>query len=172
LQKQALAAFRALPEARTIQQRFARWHAGEHGAATRVPDWFGGSNDRPAVVRMMTMPAGGPVLVSVSASFSVGGCEAGAAGSLWGLWQVEGTPGAPRLVLRNQPDESIHLQPSAAVDTDGDGRPEILFGRFSDDSKRNVYGQAETLDNGFVRALGDSYVGIEGVALPIFVCPC
>ena len=75
-------------------------------------------------------------------------------------------------MLRNQPDESMDLQPSAAVDTDGDGRPEILFGRFSDDSMRNAAGQAETLENGVVRALGDSYVGIEGVALPIYVCPC
>jgi ketosteroid isomerase-like protein len=172
LQKQALAAFRALPEARVIQRRFARWHAGEYGAATKIPDWFSGS-DRPAVVRVMTSPAGGPVLLSVSASFSVGGCgEAGAQGSLWGLWQVEGEPDAPRLVLRNQPDESMHLQPSSAVDTDGDGRPEILFGRFSDDSKRNAAGQAERLENGFVRALGDSYIGIEGVALPIYICPC
>jgi len=172
LHKQALAAFGALPEARAIQQRFARWHAGEHGAATKVPDWFGGKPPA-AVVRVMKSPAGGPVLLSVSASFYVGGCgEAGAEGSLWGLWQVEGTPASPRLVLRNQPDESMHLQPSAAVDTDGDGRPEILFGRFADDSNRNAAGQAERLENGIVRVLGDAYVGIEGVALPIYVCPC
>ena len=77
-----------------------------------------------------------------------------------------------RLVLRNQPDPAMFLQPNAAVDLDGDGQPELLFDAFSDGSAGNATGQPQRLENGVVRVLGGQYVDVEGVELPVYICPC
>jgi hypothetical protein len=91
---------------------------------------------------------------------------------VWALWQVDGPPASPRLTLRNQPDESMTLQPTAAVDLDGDGHVGLLFDGFSDYRSANVFGQPQFLEHGVVRALGDSYIEIEGPEAPILICPC
>jgi hypothetical protein len=91
---------------------------------------------------------------------------------LWALWQVDGSSENPRLLLRNQPDESMTMRPTAAVDVDGDGHVELLFDGFSDYASANAYGQPLFLEHGIVRALGDSYVNVEGPERPILICPC
>jgi hypothetical protein len=177
LTARALAAFRALPESQAIQRRFAAWHASPQGNDDSkhdrkpAPAWFAHGDTRPTV-RLITVTPTGPLLVSVSAAVNEGGCADGVFGSLWALWQVEGPPEKPRLTLRNQPDESMTLQPTAAVDLDGDGRVELLFDGFSDSSAANAAGQPQFLEHGIVRALDDSYVNVDGPETPILVCPC
>jgi ketosteroid isomerase-like protein len=160
------------------------------GAPRPAPMWFRHPGP-PLSVRVMAPVAGGdgPKLVSVSASVAAGDCGDGVRASLWGLWQVDGPPSGartvsgtaptskdasrlPRLVLRNQPDEAMFLNPSASVDVDGDGQLEILFDGFADDAQGNATGQPQTLENGIIRALGGQYVDIDGPELPIFICPC
>ena len=169
LKAQAVAAFKALPESRGIQRRFAEWSAREHHKAT--PPWFDRGTEHPTV-RLISIKPNGPMLLSVSGAINEGGCADGVRDFLWGLWQVEGSPENPRLVLRNQPDEAMTMHPTAAVDVDGDGRVELLFDGFSDFNSANIFGQPQFLEHGIVRALGDSYVNVEGPEVPIFVCPC
>jgi hypothetical protein len=121
---------------------------------------------------LLSIKPDGPTLLSVSATVNEGGCEDGVLGSLWALWQVEGSPENPRLALRNQPDESMTMRPTAAVDVDGDGRVELLFDGFSDYGSANMFGQPQVLDHGIVRALGGAYVDVEGPETPILLCPC
>ena len=64
------------------------------------------------------------------------------------------------------------MRPTAAVDVDGDGHVELLFDGFSDFASANIFGQPQFLEHGIVRALGDSYVNVEGPEVPILICPC
>jgi hypothetical protein len=169
LRARALAAFRALPESRAIQRRFAAWSASQHYKG--APPWFDQGEGSPTV-RLINVKPTGPMLLSVSAAINDGRCEDGVVGSLWALWQVDGSPENPRLVLRNQPDESITMNPTAAVDVDGDGHVELLFDGFSDYASANAFGQPQLLEHGIVRALGDSYENVEGPETPILICPC
>ena len=73
---------------------------------------------------------------------------------------------------RTQPDESKTMQPTAAVDLDSDGHIEWPFDGFSNYRSANVFGQPQFLEHGVVRALGDSYIEIEGPETPILICPC
>jgi ketosteroid isomerase-like protein len=168
MRARAVAAFRALPQSQAIQRRFAKWYArqGYHVA----PAWFSQEKDHPTV-RVMAV-VNGPTLLSVSATINDGDCSDDVRGSLWALWQVDGPADNPRLILRNQPDESMTMQPTAAVDVDGDGRVELLFDGFSDYTSANALGQPLSLEHGIVRALGDSYVNVEGPETPILICPC
>jgi hypothetical protein len=169
LKARAMAAFRALPESQAIQRRFATWTARNDRNAAQ--SWFEGVKRHPTV-RLINVKPAGPTLLSVSAAVNEGGCEDGVSGSLWALWQVDGPPESPRLVLRNQPDESMTMEPTVAVDVDGDGRVELLFDGFSDYASANALGQPQFLEHGIVRALGDSYVNVDGPETPIFICPC
>ena len=169
LKARALAAFRALPQSQAIQRQFATWSARQNHKP--VPSWFDRGKWHPTI-RLISVKPTGPVLLSVSATVNEGGCEDGVFGSLWALWQVDGSPENPRLVLRNQPDESMTMNPTAAVDVDGDGHVELLFDGFSDYASANIFGQPQVLDHGIVRALGDSYVNVEGPETPILICPC
>lgn len=176
LEKRALAAFGALPQARAIQERFAAWLAANpeerHGKG--VPLWY--ARTKPAriraVVRVLRAPAPAPTLVSVSANLWEGGCADGVFGSLWGLWRVDGPPDDPRLSLRNEPGEAMVLRPASAADVDGDGQLELFFESFTDDSQPNVFGQPQLLENGVVRALDGAYVDVRGPQTPIMICPC
>src|SRR5262249_28504756 len=150
LKARALAAFRALPESRAIQREFVTWSA--HQDHKPASSWFDQGKRNP-VVRLIRVKPTGPMLLSVSAEIHEGGCgEEGVFGSLWALWQVDGPPENPRLVLRNQPDESMTMQPTAAVDVDGDGHVELLFDGFSDYASANAFGQPQYLEHGIVRA--------------------
>jgi ketosteroid isomerase-like protein len=170
LKAQALAAFRALPQSQAIQRQYSEWAAGEHRKGTR--DWFAHGKPRPTTIRLFRVNPTGPVLLSVSATLSEGGCGDGVSGTLWALWQVDGPPASPRLTRRNQPDESMTMLPTAAVDLDGDGHVELLFDGFSDYRSANALGQPQFVEHGVVRALGDSYIEIEGPETPILICPC
>jgi hypothetical protein len=169
LKARALAAFQSLPESRAIQRRFDTWYAGQH--QKNAAAWYAHGKRRPTV-RLIGVKPAGPTLLSVSAAINEGGCEDGVLGSLWALWQVDGPPDDPGLVLRNQPDESMTLQPTAAVDVDSDGHVELLFDGFFDYASANIFGQPQSLEHGIVRALGDSYVNVEGPETPILICPC
>ena len=174
LAQSALAAFRALPEAEVIQRRFDRSYAGANRRRrAAAPPWFLHGEQKPSV-RVIGVAPAGPVLLSVSASIREGGCGDDDAvwGSLWALWQVEGDRDHPRLVLRNQPDESMTLLPSAAVDVNGDGQVELLFDKFTDDGAANAAGQPQLFERGVVRALGGAYVDVDGPETPILICPC
>jgi hypothetical protein len=168
----ALAAFKALPESATIQREYARWYAGEHPKSSHGPPlWFRRPRQQP-LIRILR-PASGPVLLSVSAMVGEGDCANGVFYSLWALWEMDDKdPDHPRLVLRNQPDTAMTLQPTAAVDIDGDGTPELLFDSSTDYATTNASGQPDFLEHGIVRALAGSYVEIEGPETPIDVCPC
>jgi hypothetical protein len=170
--KRALAAFKALPESATIQREYAQWYAGEHpGGGHGTPSWFGRTR-QPPVIRIFR-PASGPALLSVSAMVAEGGCENGVLDGLWALWEMDDQdPAHPRLVLRNQPDPDLTLQPTAAVDIDGDGTPELLFDSAADYASTNASGQPDFREHGIVRMLAGSYVGIEAPETPIYVCPC
>jgi hypothetical protein len=169
LKARALAAFRALPESQAIQRRYTAWSASQHHKP--ASSWFAHGKPRPTI-RLFSVKPSGPTLLSVSASISEGGCENGVFGSVWALWQVDGPPASPRLTLRNQPDDSMTMQPTAAVDLDGDGHVELLFDGFSDYRSANALGQPQFLEHGVVRTLGDSYIEIEGPETPILICPC
>jgi hypothetical protein len=172
LKDRALAALEALPESATIQREFARWYAGEHPKSRRPPPvWFRLTEHRPLI--RMFRPASGPVLLSVSAMAAEGGCGDGIFNALWALWEVDDKdPAHPRLILRNQPDTAFSLQPTAAVDVDGDGRLELLFDSSSDYATVNAAGQPDYLEHGIARALDGSYVQIEGPETPMYICPC
>jgi hypothetical protein len=174
LAKRALAAFRALPEAQAIQHRLDRSYAGElRRRRAAAPPWFFQGEQKPSV-RVISVAPAGPVLLSVSASIREGSCgdDDVVWGSLWALWQVEGDRDNPRLVLRNQPDESMTLQPTAAVDVNSDGQVELLFDQFTDDDSANAVGQPQLLERGVVRALGSAYIDLTGLETPILICPC
>jgi len=170
LKARALAAFRALPQSQAIESEYAVWSKTQHEKAARA--WFEHGKARPTI-RVFSVQPAGPTLLSISAIIAEGGCgEDGMHRSLWALWQVDGSSENPLLALRNQPDESMTMRPTAAVDLDGDGRVELLFDGFSDAGSANVFGQPQFLEHGVVRALGDSYVHIEGPEIPILICPC
>jgi hypothetical protein len=156
LRKRALDAFRALPASQAIQRRFA---------VSRIAHWtsVGATPD----VRVMR-PPGRPALVSAFIEVAEGDCADGFFARLWALWELRGD----QLVLVNDPDPTMSLRPTAAADIDGDGHPALLFERFSDDGARNAAGQPTTFDHGVVRALGGRYVGVDGLELPIYICPC
>ena len=169
LKAQALASFRVLPESQAVQRRYTDWSAGQHHRP--ASSWFAHGKLRPTI-RLFSVKPTGPTLLSVSASIREGGCENGVFGSVWALWQVDGPPASPRLTLRNRPDESMTMQPTAAFDPDGDGHVGLLFDGFSGYRSANVFGQPQLLEHGVVRALGDSYIEIEGPEAPILICPC
>jgi hypothetical protein len=112
-------------------------------------------------------------LLSVSVKVSEGGCSDGVFSFLWALWEVDDSDaGHPRLILRNEPDDTKTLRATAAVDVDGDGIPELLFDGSTDAAQANGAGQPQLLEHGIVRAVGGSYVDIEGPETPIDICPC
>lgn len=168
----ALAALRALPESAVIQRDYARWYPTEHSKHRGTPPhWMNRARQQP-VVRLFR-PASGPALLSASATIAEGGCGDGVFDSIWALWEIDETdPAHPRLVLRNQPDAEMTLQPTAAVDVDGDGTPELLFDSASDYASSNAAGQPDFLEHGIARALAGSYVRIEGPETPIYMCGC
>jgi hypothetical protein len=168
----ALAAFKALPESAEIQSLYGGWYAGEHPHSRRPPPlWFQRSRQKP-IVRVIR-PASGPPLLSVSALVAEGDCANGVDNALWALWEMDGAnPAHPHLVLRNQPTVDMTLQPTAAIDIDGDGTPELLFDRSTDHASDNASGQPDFLERGIARALGGSYVEIAGPKTPIDFCPC
>jgi hypothetical protein len=64
------------------------------------------------------------------------------------------------------------LSPSGAVESDGDGRPELLFELFSDQGQSNAAGQPAFFDRGVVRPLGGQYIDLDGLELRVLTCPC
>lgn len=137
VRKVALAAFGALPQSANIQTHFDAWYRGEQAGTGKPPRWF--AHERPGPqVRVLRAGPKAPTLVSVSASIEEGRCgEGGVNGAVWALWELEGDAAAPRLVLRNAPDEQVTLKPTATVDVDGDGRVELLFDDSSDFNATN-----------------------------------
>jgi hypothetical protein len=169
LTKRALAAFQALPGSESIQRDLARWSRISGSKSGRSRPWWG---RHPPVVRVIR-PASGRALLSVSVKVSEGGCSDGVFSFLWALWEVDDSDaGHPRLILRNEPDDTKTLRATAAVDVDGDGIPELLFDGSTDAAQANGAGQPQLLEHGIVRAVGGSYVDIEGPETPIDICPC
>lgn len=168
----ALEAFKALPQSEAIQREYTHWYAGEHPHGRRPPPlWFQRARQKP-VIRVLR-PSAGPALLSVSAVIGEGDCGNGVDNALWALWALDGAdPARPRLVLRNQPTADMTLQPTAAIDLDGDGTPELLFDSSTDYATANATGQPDYLEHGIARALGGSYLEITGPETPIDVCPC
>ena len=167
LKARALAALEALPESAAIQREFARWYAGEHPKSRHPPPlWFRRAQQKLAI--RIFRPASGPALLSVSAMLGDGDCADGVFDALWALWEVDDKdPAHPRLVPRNQPDTAFTLQPTAAIDVDGDGTPELLFDSSSDYATVNAAGQPDFVEHGIARALDGSYVQIEGPETPL-----
>jgi hypothetical protein len=172
LKSRALAALRALPESAAIQRDYAQWYPSEHPKHRGAPPhWLQRPSKQP-VIRLFR-PASGPAFLSASAMVAEGDCANGVWDAIWALWEIDDKdPAHPRLMLRNQPDSRITLAPTAAVDVDGDGIPELLFDSSTDYQVMNAAGQPDFLEHGVVRALAGSYVQIEGPETPIYICPC
>jgi hypothetical protein len=172
LKRQALDAFQALPESLSIQRDFTQWSTTvEHKNGGPPRRWFDRSRHPPVIG--VIRPGSGPAFVTVSATISEGGCADGIFNSLWALWEIDEADTAhPRLILRNQPDSTKTLKPTAAVDVDGDGTLELLFDGSTDAASENGAGQPEFLEHGIVRALAGAYVEIDGPKTPIDICPC
>jgi len=146
LKTRALAALRALPESATIQRDYARWYPSEHPKHRSPPHWLQRHTQQP-VIRLFR-PASGPALLSVSAMVAEGDCANGVFDAIWGLWEIDDKdPANPRLILRNQPDAQMTLAPTAAVDVDGDGAPELLFDSSSDYATMNAAGQPRPVND-------------------------
>ena len=75
-------------------------------------------------------------------------------------------------MLRNHPDRFMSVIPTAAVDLDGDGTPELLLDSFHDHAAGNSSGQPQYLDHGWIKALDGDYVDFRGIEDPNFICPC
>ncbi len=181
LKDAALAAFRALPEHRRIQASYRRWQRTppEGQKAPKKPKaarWDEADGKPKVVVLRSSSPS--LTLVSVSASAWVsdeeGGCQDSYRTALWGLWEVEaGAAGkAPRLRLRNRPNEGVSLRPAAMADLDGDGQVEILIDEFSDRNQPNPTGQYLQLDHGILYQREGTFDDLEGLAVPVLICPC
>ena len=109
-------------------------------------------------------------MLSVSASINEGGCDGGVFGGVWALWEMDDRD-PTHLVLRNQPATEMTLQPTAAVDVDGDGIPELLFDSSFDYASMNAAGQPRFLEHGIARPLDSAYQ-LQGPETPIYGCPC
>jgi hypothetical protein len=172
LRELALTAFGALPESRPIQRDFDDWARRQHNP-TKGP-WFRvNATTSVRVIRSIN----GPVLVSMVAfrgegrwACNLGDDDSAIVEQLWALWEVTGPDEAPRLVLRNHPARWTGLKVTGAVDTDGDGRPELLFERFLPDVQ--PYGDRVDVPKGVVRAVDGAYGDIEGLETNVLSCNC
>jgi hypothetical protein len=171
IRKVALAAFTALPPTANIQKDFDVWYRREHPDAPKPPRWFAYEKPGP-LVRVLRSGAKGPTLVSLSKRINEGGCEDGVHGVVWALWELQGDAAHPRLVLRNAPDGTMTLVPTATADMDGDGRVDLLFDNFSDYNATNATGQPDFIERGIVRLLDGLYLDVAGPTTPILICPC
>jgi hypothetical protein len=166
----ALAAFRVLPAYAKLQADYRRWRA-KHAPGSKAARW-----DEADGKPKLTVVRGSPALVSVSAgawvSSDKGGCQDSFRASLFAIWEV--TPGgaAPRLSLRSRPSAGVSLRLLAASDLDGDGRLELLFGSFGDLNQPNAAGQHYQLDRGILHVRDGVYDDLEGLELPVLICPC
>jgi len=170
LRRAALAAFRSLPVHSQLQADYARWRR-RCGDATKVPRW----DEADGVPRLAVMRAASTALVSVSAGVWIApdkaGCGDSFQTSLWALFEVTGSGTAARLRLRSRPAAGLSLTPLAASDLDGDGQLELLIGGFGDQNQPNAAGQAYQIDHGILRARDGSYEDLEGLELPVLICP-
>jgi hypothetical protein len=156
-----MAALRGLDAYKQLQAEWSRW-AKEHPAEDPAPRkvWHGEPE-----IRVLAAGVAKP-LISVSVA-QRGLCNE-FSGSSWAVWEVDGA----KLTLRNRPSPGLYLQPVAAVDLDGNGKLEILYEGLEDESRGNASGQPGRNDYGIIRLAGELYEDIEGLALPVFVCPC
>lgn len=176
LRSAALAAFRALPEHRTQQAAFRRWQQPDKQKKRlpQVASWDE-ADGKPEVVVIRT-PA--RTLIAATGKAWVGddgGCRNTFQAALWALWEVEGegaTDAPPRLLLRSRPCPGISLVPTAATDLDGDGALELLFRSARDLSQPNAAGQSLQLDVGVVHERSGFFDDVEGLEVPVLVCPC
>src|SRR5262249_11720853 len=95
-------------------------------------------------------------------------------GSLWALWEAQESDGKLRLVLRNRPNPLLSLEPTAAVDVDGDGTVEILFQALSNVGQSGAKGRSAYLymTPGRLCKLRDIDEDIRGLQIPILGCSC
>jgi len=151
LSKSALAAFRALKPWAALQAAWKSDGAGKKGG--RWDEQDGG----PAV-KAWKIAKGGATRTFVSVSAIVQGGCAKWDGDLWGLFEVDG---GGKLLLRNDPGQ-ITVEPTLAVDSDGDGAPELLFQRTPDFSTQG----------GLVRPATGVWRDVLRIKVPYLDCPC
>lgn len=84
-------------------------------------------------------------------------------GELWALYRVTRAGSAPQLSLVNDPGTGP-VQPTLAVDLDGDGWPELLYQRAASD--------AFDLQTGIVWSNGGRYDQRDELRVPYHDCPC
>ena len=141
LREAALSAFRRLRAYRDLQAAYGE--SSEAPAGKRRARWEDADGAKPHVYALGAT-GGGLVLVSAQAGAGCGRFE----GSLVGLWEVRGDASSPKLSPLSLPaDEALIVR--AAVDLDGDGKPEIVVGPHGMYSERGILrwnGKAYTLD--------------------------
>jgi hypothetical protein len=140
----------------------------------RVSHW---DQLEPGNTKVLVIQRDAPALTLVSVSSRAGvadedDCHDTFEGHLWGLWEVRQDGGKLFLLLRNRPSDKVSLVPTAAVDIDGDGEPEILFERFYDLAQPSRSVGPLFYDTGIIRKTKDLYDDIEGLEVPTNIGPC
>ncbi|NUQ72172.1 MAG: hypothetical protein HUU21_01145 [Polyangiaceae bacterium] len=145
LERRALAAFRALPLHAEIQTTYREFEPSNKGSWDEAAD-------AELTVSELKLRAGGGTWVWVSAR-TAGGCGDFNA-ELSALFEIRQGPFGSELVTRYAGQESPETAPEAVVDSEGDGRIDILF-------------PAARL-----RSMSPESFTLEELAVPSYDCPC
>jgi hypothetical protein len=155
----ALDAFRALPPSRKLQRDFAHWYKAAF--RERAPAWF--EHEEPPAIQTVSVPNGGPTLVSVSA-YLVAEYEDldKPQGWLWALWEVRRNGAQITLIPRNNPDGSRSLVLTGAIVLPNDDSATLLFSELRGIGRGD---QNETIlfggEGGYARMIGDLYTHFD-----------
>jgi len=152
----ALKQFKLLPAYQATQKSYE----SEVDPKENHPQYWENYDGAKPTVRIFRFPGENSIWVSLNVS-SGRGCG-DFSGALWALWEVSGTddPKKAKFKLLNNPDFGSYLEPSAAIDIDGDKRPEILFR------------QETGTETGIVRWKEGLLQDIEVFGVPSLNCPC
>jgi hypothetical protein len=165
-----LAELSKLPAFRAIESDYRVW---KKDGGRSFPDEPPGKNLDAKVVIATIPVAGGRTLVTAQLGISLGeSCGESFDRSLWLVWERSEPGPSGALVLKSPALEGITLDARAAVDVDGDGKPEILFSGYSNQLFHSMSGQPAVMEWGLLRAVDGQFGDFDGLELSSYVCPC
>ncbi len=142
---------RKLPAYQKIQKEYADFSSLEE---TRTPRWEDYRGPAEPEVKLLRHPAMTILSFDLTAGDQVP-CTQDFYGHISALWEVQGDPARPRLVLRSPPDGDADFTPGVAVDLDGDGQVELLD------------------DKHLLRLQGGTFRPVQTrPTMPSYDCPC